>query len=537
MIEGRRRGLRVTISSVALVGLLALVVVVQSTAAPASSQRRQAGTIPQLTWGLNQTIRSLDYTHSGDPGSSTVIFLGMEPLVQYDKNGHLIPDLATSFSTPNTTTYVYNLRPGVKFWDGHQLTTADVIYSLQRSAAKDSELSTFFAGVKSMKATGPHQVTIKLSAPNPFFRYTLAVTPIGEKAFWSKHLNNIGNPGVLNMGTGPFKFVSYVPGDSVTMVRNDQYWGKKPEIQKLVIKMIVDPNTMLLAVRSHQIDGSFKVPYAEISQYKHLAGVNVQVAPEELPAYLSLDCQEAPFSDIHVRRALAYAADKAGMVRAVLQGYGEPAPTMPPPQQWGDLMPQSKVRALYKTLPHYNFSLAAAKAELAKSSVPKGFSTTVTYPDNAPELGKALLILSQDAKSIGITINVKQVPHSQWVNVLYTHPTPMGVQVGNWTPDYPDPADALALIYPSQNAHANSFNTANYKNPKMDALITRQNNSVNPAVRSRAIAAALKLAAQDVPYIPLWYQDFATALNSKYRYTQLGPWYVYQAWARDITVK
>lgn len=537
MGASHRRVLRTVASSLGFFGLLALFASATGAAAPVSFRHAQAGTINQVTWGLNQTIRSLNYAHSGDPGSSTVIFLGMEPLVQYDKDGHLKPDLATSFSTPNTTTYVYNLRKGVTFWDGNPLTTADVIYSLQRFAAKDSESATFFAGVKSMKATGPHQVTIKLKAPNPFFRYTLAVTPIGEKKFWSQHLNDIGNPGVLNMGTGPFKFTSYVPGDSVTMVRNDHYWGKEPAIKKLVIKMIVDPNTMLLAVRAHQIDGSFKVPYAEISQYKQLSGVNVLIAPEELPAYLSLDTEDAPFSDIHVRRALAYATDKAGMVRAVLSGYGAPAPAMPPPQQWGDLMPQSKVRALYKALPQYTFSMASAKAELAKSSVPNGFSTTVTYPDNAPELGKALLILAQDVKSIGITINVKQVPHSQWVNVLYTHPTPMGVQVGNWTPDYPDPADALALIYPSQNAHANSFNTANYKNSQMDALIARQNNSVNPAVRANAIAQALKLAAQDVPYIPIWYQDFATVLNSKYRYSQVGPWYVYQAWAQDITPK
>jgi peptide/nickel transport system substrate-binding protein len=515
--------------------LLALAVLVPTASAASRSHASASGTIPQVTWGLIQTVRSLDYTHSGDPGSATVIFLGMQPLVQYDKIGRLEPDLAASFSTPNPTTYVYNLRNGVTFWDGHPLTTADVIYSLQQSAGKTSEISTFFAGVKSMKATGAHQITIKLSSPNPFFRYTMAVTPIGEKAFWSAHLKDIGTPGVMNMGTGPFEFSSFVPSDTVTLTRNPHYWGKEPAIQKLVIKSIVSPSTMLLAIRSHQIDGSFKLPYAEISQYKSLPGVSVQVAPEELPAYLSLDMAEKPFDDVHVREAIAYATDKAGMVKAVLGGYGSPAPTMPPPQQWGDLMSQSKVVQLYKSLPQYTFDMAKAKAEMAASSVPNGFSTTITYPDSSPELGQALQILAQDVKSIGITIDVKQVPHSQWVNVLYTHPTPMGVQVGNWTPDYPDPADALSLIYPSTNAHANSFNTANYKNKAMDALIDEQNNSVSSTVRSAAISKALRLGATDLPYIPLWYQDFAMALNSKYTYTQLGPWYVYQAWAAEIS--
>ena len=277
-----------------------------------------------------------------------------------------------------------------------------------------------------MTATGPMQVTIKLSAPNPFFRYTMAVTPIGEKKFWSTHLKNIGNPGVLNMGTGPFEFTSFNPATGVTLVRNPNYWGQKASIQKLSIKFISDPNTMLLAIRSGEVDGSFQIPYAQISQYKQLPGVNVQIAPAELPAYLSLDMQDPPFSDIHVRRAIAYAIDQAGMVHAVLDGYGSAAPTMPPPQQWGDLMSQSKVAAFYKTIPTYPFSIAKAKAELAKSTVPHGFTANVTFPDSAPELGQALQILAQDLQQIGITLNVKQVPHSQWVSVLYSHPTPMG---------------------------------------------------------------------------------------------------------------
>ena len=103
----------------------------------------------------------------------------MEPLVRYDVLGRLTPDLAKSFSTPNPTTYVYNLRSGVKFWDGTPLTTADVIYSLQQSAntKAGSQIASFYTDVKSITATGPSQVTIKLTKPNPFFRYSIAVTP------------------------------------------------------------------------------------------------------------------------------------------------------------------------------------------------------------------------------------------------------------------------------------------------------------------------------------------------------------------------
>jgi peptide/nickel transport system substrate-binding protein len=527
----RMPSLRVAASVVTL-----LVLIFGALGATASS--RSASPIDQLTWGIPQTIRSLDYSHSADPGTASVIFLGMEPLVRYDAQGHLAPDLASSFSVKNPTTYVYNLRKGVKFWDGSPLTTADVLYSLQRSASTKagSELATFFASVRSMKATGPYQVTIKLKGPNPFFRYSLAVTPIGEKRFWSRHLKDIGTRGVLNMGTGPFKFVAFTPNQGVTLVRNNSYWGKKPAIQNLNLKFISDPNTLLLAIRSHQVDGTFKLPQDQIAQYKSLSGVKVSIVPEQLAAYYSLDVQDAPFNDIHVRRALAYATNKAGMVNAVLRGYGQPASTMPPPQQWGDLMPQRKVAAFYKTLPHYSFSLAKAKAELAQSASPRGFSATVTFPDAHPELGKALLVLAQDVKSLGITLNVKQIPISQWLNTLYTHPTPMGMQVGNWSVDYPDPADALSLIYPSANATKNSFNTANYKNPAMDALISQQNNAIGSG-RAKIIMKALALAARDVPYVPLWYQEFAVALNSNYKYSGISTWYEYQTWANNISAK
>ncbi len=499
----------------------------------------QAKQIAQLTWAVPATIRGLDYTHSADAVSASVISLGMETLVQYDQLGRLRPNLASSFSTPNATTYVYNLRKGVKFWDGRPLTTADVIYSLQQSASKaaGSNIASFFSGVQSFKATGPRQVTIKLNSPNPFFRYSIAVTYIGEKQYWSKHLKDLGTPGVLNMGTGPFKFTKFVPDESVTMVRNDAYWGKKAAAKKITLKFIVDPSTRQLAIRSHQVDGTFQVPQEQIDQYKSLSGVTVKIAPELRTAYISLDVASPPFNDVHVRRALAYALDKAGLVKAVLRGYGQPAPTMPPPQQWGDLMPQSKVRALYKSLPQYTFNMAKAKAELAQSAYPKGFTATVPFPDSRQELGKAVLSLAQNVKPLGITLNVKEETTDDWFNTLYTHPSPLGMQVISWGVDYPDPADALALIYPSAFATANAFNTSNYKSAAMDALIDRQNRTANETVRAQAIASALKLAATDVPYIPIWYQQIAMALNSKYQYSNFGTWYLYEPWARDITAK
>ncbi|MFL5928411.1 MAG: ABC transporter substrate-binding protein, partial [Gaiellaceae bacterium] len=225
-------------------------------AAAAATRSSAAGDIPKLTWALGASVRGLEYTHSADSGSATVISVGCETLVRYDKNGALRPALADAFSTPNATTYVYHLRKGVKFWDGHPLTTADVLYSLQQAASKaaGSQIAAFYSTVKSMKATG-RTVTIKLSAPDPYFRYSPAVTYILEKAFWQKNGKNVGTPGTLTMCTGPYRFTKFVPDDRVEATRFDGYWGKRPAVKDVVLRTITNDATRLLAMRSGEIDG------------------------------------------------------------------------------------------------------------------------------------------------------------------------------------------------------------------------------------------------------------------------------------------
>jgi peptide/nickel transport system substrate-binding protein len=527
------RGLRGAIAAACALAILA----VGATAAGAGGQAVRAGDISHLTWAMGATIRGLEYTHSADSGSATVISVGCETLVRYDKNGALKPALADSFSTPNATTYVYHVRKGVKFWDGKTLTANDVLFSLQQAASKTagSQIAAFFSSVASMAITAPGTVTIKLTQPDPYFRYTAAVTYILEKAFWQANGTNVGTPGTLTMCTGPYRFTKFVADDHVDATRFSGYWGPRPAVKSVTLRFITNDATRLLAMQSGEIDGSFRISQDQIDQWKRISGVKVQLAPELRTAYLSLDTSTAPFNDVHVRRAIAYAFDQKGLVKSVLRGYGQTAPVMPPQQQWGDVAPASFVKSLYATLPTYPFSIAKAKAELAKSAYPNGFTATLPYPDSQQTLGKAALSLAQNLQQIGVTLNVKQITTDAWFGALFDHKD-LGAQIISWGVDYPDPADALHFIYDSQYATANAFNTANYKSPAMDALLKTQQNSVNAKVRAKAIAAALKLGATDAPYIPIWYQQVAMALKSKYNY-DFGTWYLYTPWVAGITAK
>jgi peptide/nickel transport system substrate-binding protein len=519
---------------------VAAVVLLTALATGGASARVDAGSadVQHLTWALGAPIRSLEYTHSADSGTATVVSLGCETLVKYDRLGRLRPALATGFTTPNALTRVYRIRKNVRFWDGTTLTPEDVVFSLQRAASQKagSQIAAFYTAVKSITAQGD-RVVIRLKQPDPYIRYAVAVTYILQKKYWQANLKDIGTPQKLTMCTGPHRFTKFQGDGTTELVAFDGYWGGRPAVRAITLRVIVNEATRLLAMRQGEIDGSFRISQDVIDQWKRLSNARVQLAPELRTAYLSLDTAIEPWNDVHVRRAIAYSLDKAGLVRAVLRGYGEPAPTMPPPEQWGDVLPQAQVRAFYRTLPKYTYSLAKARAELRQSAFRDGFKATLPYPDSAQTNGKAALALSQSLKKIGIDLTVKEVPTDKWFATLYNHPSPMGPQIIEWGVDYPDPADALHFIYDSKAAVKNNFNTANYKSARMDRYLAQQQNSVNPKVRAAAIKKALRLAAVDLPYVPIWYQDIAMAVSTKLNYRGFGTWYLYTPWALDISAR
>ena len=496
----------------------------------------ESADIAQLTWALGAPVRGLEYTHSADSGSATVISLGCETLVRYDDLGRLQPALASEFDQPDPLTYVYTIREDVKFWDGSVMTPEDVVFSLEQAASEDagSQIASFYANVESITASG-NVVTVKMSKPDPYFRYTPAVTYILQKKYWQANLKDIGTPQKLTMCTGPFEFTSFRGDERIELEAFDDYWGGRPHVRAITLRVIVNESTRLLAMRQREIDGSFRLSQDVIDQWKELDSVEVHLAPELRTAYISFDTATEPWSDVHVRRALAHATDKEGMVNAILRGYGQVAPTMPPPEQWGDVLPQDEVADFYEEIPTYEYDLDQAREELEQSAVPDGFKATVPYPDSEQTLGKALLALSESLKEIGIELTPKEVATDAWFATIYNHPTPLGPQIISWGVDYPDPADALHFIYDSKGATANAFNTANYKSDEMDQYLAEQEQTADQTERAEAIKQALVLAAEDLPYLPLWYQDVAMAVSTDYDYEGFGTWYLYTPWALEIT--
>jgi peptide/nickel transport system substrate-binding protein len=316
----------------------------------------------------------------------------------------------------------------------------------------------------------------------------------------------------------------------VTLERYDGYWGEQGPAQTITIRSIPDAQTRLLAMQNGDIDGTFDIPVSDLSQWEGLDGVSVITAPSNGVYQLILDQTTAPFDDVHVRKAIAYAIDREGIVQAVLNGKGEPALAINPPGIWGSVLDADSVNSFYGTIPTYQYDLDAARTELSQSSVPDGFDFSVPVPNNDPVAINAFLAAAESLAQIGITMKVEQVDPGEWLDTYFGHEN-LGAQFMAYFPDYADPANYPYLFYDSANAVANGMNASNYKNPEVDKLIKQSLESSDNAERADALKQVIQIAAEDVPTVPLFWPNSAMAIRSDLRLDGYNAFWYNIPWA------
>lgn len=484
-----------------------------------------SGDIESLTWIVTSLVH-LDMAKAGDPGSKAAQCLVTESLLTLDENLQMVGSLAESWEEIDPQTYVYKLRSGVKFSDGSDMTADDVVFSFLRHQDPDlgSTYSPAFVDVASVEATADDEVTVKLSRPAAFWQYVPTYAPIVSRAFVENLGTDFGTPGTDTiMGTGPYIVTNFAGDESVTLTRNEDYWGDKPAVKDLSIELITNSQTAQLAMRSGDADGMFFISVTEAGDWEQIDGLAVTSAPGLAPAYFAWDLNESPWNDLHVRRTVAYALDKNGLVDGLLKGYAQPATSLVPKDQWSGLpLPEGRVDEIYGSLMKYDFDLDQARAELAMSAFPDGFSATLKYGDAKPELGQAALNLRETLAEIGVDLTVEEVPLQQEIADVVGH-TNIGFRILSFTPELLDPADYPSYMLPSQYAVPNSFNISGYSNARVDELLEQQGVITDAEERAAMLEEVMQLIAEELPYLPLWWEDIAMPVRDEYTYTGLHP--------------
>jgi peptide/nickel transport system substrate-binding protein len=399
------------------IGLMAAVIALGPFGLPGpgpalASASQVSTTIPLLRIGELYPISSLDPTKNLNTDEANVFTL--DTLLRLGPDNQLGPGLATSVTEPNPTTYIYHLRQGVKFWDGTALTAADVAYSLDYEGAP-ANVAAFgkFADFKSATATGPYTVVVRLTQPNAAWQYTAAFPQAGifEKAFAVAHKGTFGNSQVLIMGSGPWEVKSFDPTTGVTLAANPDWWGGKVNIDKITITFLSSETSLALAMRAGEIDLD---PFVGSPRtFGPTSGAQLLTSPSCSVSFFSMNVHQAPWSDVHVRRAVAYALNRTAIIAAG-GGYSQPNYSFIPGSQLDGIATASQIDQLLASIPHYDYNLTKAKQEMAESPYPKGFTYSMLDYQYGSSID-VIQVIDAELQQIGINITPKIVPLDAWL--------------------------------------------------------------------------------------------------------------------------
>jgi peptide/nickel transport system substrate-binding protein len=513
---------------------VAVVFAATTVSACSGNKANTSGTkVDKLRWGL-----VADNLPSIDPltltSGSELLATVYDSLLTSDKAGRLAPNLAESWDAPDPLTYVFHLRKDVKFWDGKVMTADDVVASLDYERLPPSAYESLFVNIKDVKAKDPSTVVVTMNKPDVSILSLLSSVgaAIFEKDFYEAHKKDFGKPGTLTMATGPYKIDSLDPTTGATCTANHDYWAGAPAIKNLTVTPFKTEASAALAYRSGGLDAVY--PLSDPETFASTAHAKITRVAGGKQTFLSLNTQVAPFDDVHVRRAIAYALDREKLASAV---GGEVYDTFFPPLVLDTLVNDSEVKTLTDSVEQYDYSVDKAKSELAQTKYANGLKATLEVPDDGrrPKIAQAMSGMLADA---GINLSVKVVSPDQYTQHIGVGDAKKKLPLTlNILDSGSEPNGTADAYLNSAQAGVAYENYAAYSNPQVDTLLKDGISTNDNAKRFAAYGEISRIVATDVPYIPLVLQDNVVALSSKFTWPDFNPFssvYGANAWVYQV---
>lgn len=467
-----------------------------------------------LSIGFADPLSSLDpqlNNHAGDRSTD----LHFWDLLIQNKDNKLQPGLAVSWKALDTTTWEFKLREGVKWTDGQPFTADDIIFSYQRARKVPGSVATF-AGflrtVESVEAKDPHTLIIKTNIPNPDLPLSLASVHIVSKHIGEKSSTEDYNTGRAVIGTGPYKLVSYTPGDRVVMTRNDDYWGPKQDWTKVNYRYINNAAARTAALLAGDVDVIDKVSVSDLAKLKKEPNIAVYpydglrvmlLQPSFNPAPNAFITDNAgkpldknPLLDLRVREALNLAINRHAISDRILQGAATDA------NQW---MPKNTFgyNPEVKDIP---YDAEKAKTLLAEAGFPDGFKLTIHVPtDRYPQGPETAQAVAQFWTRIGVKTQVEVVPWAVYSGRAKKNEYAVSmIAWGNGTGEASYAlVNILATVAPEKGLGASNWGY--YSNPKVDKDLELATAEFDEQKREAILRDSVKLVMDDVAIIPLFH--------------------------------
>ncbi|MDI6894785.1 MAG: ABC transporter substrate-binding protein [Bacillota bacterium] len=305
-------------------------------------------------------VVQFDPVKIGDAPSSFVASFIYEQLVRREFDGKFVPSLAEKWDvSPDGTVWTFHLRKGVKFHDGSDFNADVVIWHFQRAMGEGSNFKKQFSTIKEMKAPDAYTVQFTLSGPNAAF-LDVVVTTNGGYIPSKKAFETLGDKFAREpVGTGPFKYQEWVPGQRFVMVANDGYWGGRPRLDRVVVRVIPEANTQVVELETGGVHYISRAPKQDLERLSKNPAVKIHSGPGYMIRYLSFNTRAKPLDDIRVRKAINHALDVTTVVKTLGVPMCTPADSIVPLASWA--YPGSD------KLTHYPYDPEKAKQFLAEA--------------------------------------------------------------------------------------------------------------------------------------------------------------------------
>lgn len=419
-----------------------------STAANTSSEDTPT-TGGSVVFGMTQDLVSLDPHQITDAGTRSVVFNLYEGLVKPTSTGDLEPAVASDYTiSDDAKTYTFTLRDGVTFHDGSAVTAEDVKYSIERYAEIQGE-SSAFSLLDQVEIVDEKTVAVHLKEGNSEFlaNLTLAVIPEANE-------DPAGNP----IGTGPFKFVSYTPGQNLILAKNENYWKDgAPYLDEVQFKFIADTDTAFTQLQAGTIDIMNYLTTAQVQTLSQSGSAfEIVEGNMNLVHAMFLNNEYGPLSDVRVRQALCYAVDRDAINSFLFDGKSHiiGSHMIPSLQTWYEPAAETV----------YTYDVNKAKELLAQAGYGDGFDLEITVPSSYSQHVDTAQIIVEQLAAVGIKATIQKVEWSTWLEDVYTNRNYQATVIGfdgtlapsDWLQKYGTGA---------------SNNIANYSNEEYDSIL------------------------------------------------------------------
>jgi peptide/nickel transport system substrate-binding protein len=464
------------------------------------SRSKPAEDAGAITFLIESMPINLDVRIGTDAQSEHLHGLIFDSLVARDEQMNIVPDLATSWETPDPRTYVFHLRHGVKFHDGRAFTSADVKYTFESIlngevlTAKRGTYTTY-PKVESVEAPDPYTVVFHLSEPFSSFLWNLTRPGIGIVPAGAGK-----DEAVHPIGTGPFRVVSIAQDEEIVLERNLDYFGRAPKIERVRFKVVPEAIVRALELRkgSADIGGVNSLTPDMVLALTKEPDLFAEEKPGTQLAYVAFNFDDPVLAHREVRQALAYATDRATLIRYLLRGEARPASSLLPPNHW----------AYEPNVTHYDYDPKRAEMLLDAAGFPRGadgvrihLTLKTSTEESTRLLGEAL---ADEWSKVGVALTLKPLENATFLAdisrgsfQLYTL---------RWVGANNDP-DIFRYVYSSQRMPPEGANRGHYRNPELDQLIDEQSLEMDQSKRKALLSQIQKIVADDEPYIDLWYTD------------------------------